>query len=191
MRTSSPFAHIVKSRRARGTREETRKRPGGGGGLCRSFVRSSAACFARPNRRACSQANPSASVVTADMKSLTKMGYRTNNFWLVLCIGKLTNFDPGFQSLSVELGFWIPVVNGMWWDFGVAKLYSGFQIPGFQIPQPKRLRIPESQFPYMAQVSDETTEKSGTEKSKRNNEILFPPGPVIPRGERERRVSMG
>ena len=74
----------------------------------------------------------------------------------------------------------------MWWDFGVAKLYSGFQIPGFQIPQPKRLRIPESQFPYMGKVSDETTEKSGTEKSKRNNEILFPPGPVIPRGERER-----
>ena len=38
---SSPYGDIVKSRRARGTPEETRK-------LCRSLARSRAACFARP-----------------------------------------------------------------------------------------------------------------------------------------------
>ena len=41
LRASSPFGDIVKSRRARGMREETRSR---------------AACFARLNKRACSQA---------------------------------------------------------------------------------------------------------------------------------------
>ena len=40
LRASSPFWDIVKSRRARGTREET-------------LARSRAACFARPNMRAC------------------------------------------------------------------------------------------------------------------------------------------
>ena len=49
---------IVKSRRARGTREETRKR-GRGRDLFsapRGFALARAACFALPNRRACSQA---------------------------------------------------------------------------------------------------------------------------------------
>ena len=59
LRASSPFGDIVKSTRARGTREETRLRGGGeekGSVLARSLSRSRAARFARPNRRACSQA---------------------------------------------------------------------------------------------------------------------------------------
>ena len=51
---------LVKSTRARGTEEETkvtpRKRP-----LGRSFASSRAACFALPNRSACSQAKAYAS----------------------------------------------------------------------------------------------------------------------------------
>ena len=49
----------MKSTRARGTREETRLRGRGRAGplrLRRSLARSRAARFARPNRRACSQA---------------------------------------------------------------------------------------------------------------------------------------
>ena len=59
----------------------------------------------------------------------------------------------GFQSLSLELGFWILVVSGF------LKLYSGLQSPGFRIPQAKFsgfripqakiFRIPESGFPSM------------------------------------------
>ena len=49
---SSPYGDTVKSRRARSTPEETRK-------LCRSLARFLAACFARPNRRDCSQATNS------------------------------------------------------------------------------------------------------------------------------------
>ena len=55
------LAGIVKSGRARGTREETRRqgrgreRPLGPSRLRHSLVRSPAARFARPNRRACSQ----------------------------------------------------------------------------------------------------------------------------------------
>ena len=55
LRANSPFGDIVKSGRARGTREETR-RWGLGKRVCRSLARSRAACFARANRRACSQA---------------------------------------------------------------------------------------------------------------------------------------
>ena len=40
----------------------------------------------------------------------------------------------GFQSLSVELGFWIPIVCGIP-DFFELYWYSGFQSPGFQIPR--------------------------------------------------------
>ena len=56
------LAGIVKSGRTRGTREETRRqgrgreRPLGPSRLRRSLMRSRAARFARPNRRACSQA---------------------------------------------------------------------------------------------------------------------------------------
>ena len=35
--------------------------------------------------------------------------------------------DAGFQSLLLELGFWISIVSGF------LKLYSGLQSPGFQI----------------------------------------------------------
>ena len=60
LRASSPFGDIVKSRRASGTREETRKRRAGASSrLWRSPARSRAACFARPNRRACSQTTES------------------------------------------------------------------------------------------------------------------------------------
>ena len=40
----------------------------------------------------------------------------------------------GFQSLSVELGFWISIVRGI--PDSLSELYSGFQNPGFQIPLP-------------------------------------------------------
>ena len=40
----------------------------------------------------------------------------------------------GFHSLSVELGFWIPIVCGIP-DFFELYWYSGFQSPGFQIPR--------------------------------------------------------
>ena len=59
----------------------------------------------------------------------------------------------GFQSLSLELEFWILIVTGF------LKLYSGLQSPGFRIPQAKFsgfripqakvFRIPESGFPFM------------------------------------------
>ena len=58
-----------------------------------------------------------------------------------------------FQSLSLELEFWILIVS----EF--LKLYSGLQSPGFRIsqakfsgfriPQAKIFRIPESGFPFM------------------------------------------
>ena len=61
LRASSPFGDIVKSRCARGTREETQRGVGGGGGrergLGHSLARSREACSAWPNRRACSQAS--------------------------------------------------------------------------------------------------------------------------------------
>ena len=41
-------------------------------------------------------------------------------------------------------GFWIPIVNGLLWDSGFVELYSGFQTPGFRIPQAKFSRIPDS-----------------------------------------------
>ena len=48
------------------------------------------------------------------------------------------------ESLSVELGFPIPVVSRI-----PDSLNSQFQSPGFLILQEKISRIPESQFPYM------------------------------------------
>ena len=62
---------------------------------------------------------------------------------------------PGtrFQSLSLELGFWVLIVSGF------LKLYSRLQSPGFRIsqvkfsgfriPRVKIFRIPESGFPFM------------------------------------------
>ena len=53
----------------------------------------------------------------------------------------MTSITSGFQywsldSLSVELGFWIPVVTAIP-DFLFLELYSGFQSPGFLISQVK------------------------------------------------------
>ena len=53
----------------------------------------------------------------------------------------MTSITSGFQywsldSLSVELGFWIPVVTAIP-DFLLLELYSGFQSPGFLISQAK------------------------------------------------------
>ena len=53
----------------------------------------------------------------------------------------------GFQPLSVELGFFD---SNRSWDSGFLEPYSGFQSPGFQIPQANISRIAESEFPYMA-----------------------------------------
>ena len=52
--------------------------------------------------------------------------------------------DSGFQvldsrSFSVDLGFRIPIVSG---TSGFLQLYSGFEGPGFWIPQTKISRIP-------------------------------------------------
>ena len=52
--------------------------------------------------------------------------------------------DSGFQvldsrSFSVDLGFRIPIVSGI---SGFLQLYSGFEGPGFRIPQTKISRIP-------------------------------------------------
>ena len=51
--------------------------------------------------------------------------------------------DIGFQSLSVELGLWIPIICGIP-DSLSCILYSGFQSLGFQISQPKYSLIPDS-----------------------------------------------
>ena len=62
----------------------------------------------------------------------------------------------GFQSLSLELGFWILIVSRIpnslncvpdfrTQDFGFQK----YNFPWFQIPQAKIFRIPESVGPYM------------------------------------------
>ena len=48
------------------------------------------------------------------------------------------------ESLSVEVGFPIPIVSRI-----PDSLNSQFQSPGFLILQEKISRIPESQFPYM------------------------------------------
>ena len=54
------------------------------------------------------------------------------------------SFEAGFLSLSVELGFWIPIFSRI-----LDSLSSRVQSSGFQIPQAKFSRIPESRFPCM------------------------------------------
>ena len=52
----------------------------------------------------------------------------------------------GFQSLSMELGFWIPI------DCVIPDSLSCIldsKNPGFQIPKAKIFQIPESGFPYL------------------------------------------
>ena len=63
LRASSPFGGYCENRRMRGTREETRRREKEG--LRRSLGRSLATRFARPNRRACSQAKELPGLCTA------------------------------------------------------------------------------------------------------------------------------
>ena len=62
----------------------------------------------------------------------------------------------GFQSLSVELGFWIPIVSGI--PDSLSRIPdskaqdSGFheqKFPGFRNPKAKNSRISEFGFPYM------------------------------------------
>ena len=52
--------------------------------------------------------------------------------------------------LSMEHGFWFPIVSGI--SSGLLELYSGFQSPGFRIPQAKILPIPKSRFPYLGRI---------------------------------------
>ena len=54
------------------------------------------------------------------------------------------SFEAGFLSLSVELGFWIPIFSRI-----LDSLSSRVQSSGFQIPQAQFSRIPESRFPCM------------------------------------------
>ena len=71
--------------------------------------------------------------------------------WIRHCKGIQDRLDPGFHSmtsissgfqywsldsLSVELGFWIPIVTAIP-DFLFLEQYSGFQSPGFLISQAK------------------------------------------------------
>ena len=58
----------------------------------------------------------------------------------------------GFQSLSVEIGFWIPIVSGI---PDHLELYSGFQNTGFLISW-----IPESEFPYMGRGKEKVEIKT-------------------------------
>ena len=51
---------------------------------------------------------------------------------------------PDSSLCPWNFGFWIPSVNGLLWDSGFVELYSGFQTPGFRIPQAKFSRIPDS-----------------------------------------------
>ena len=67
---------------------------------------------------------------------------------------------PDCNSLSVEHGFWIPIVSGISSRF--FELYSRFQtqdsgfhklnFPRFRIPHAKILRISESVFPYTGRI---------------------------------------
>ena len=90
---SSPYGDTVKSRRARSTPEETRK-------LCRSLARFLAACFARPNRRDCSQATNSSHVtVVLFVKNQGKLSrcllmYLTDPFHVAMSLFSI-NIDNG------------------------------------------------------------------------------------------------
>ena len=52
------------------------------------------------------------------------------------------------RILNSRLCQWI-LDSNLKWDSGFLKLYSGFQSPGFQIPQAKS---PESRFPFMGRT---------------------------------------
>ena len=67
----------------------------------------------------------------------------------------------GFQSLSEERGFWIPIVSGTLDSLsGIPESkakdfwFHKQNFPGFRILQAKRSQIPESGFPYMERLAD-------------------------------------
>ena len=69
--------------------------------------------------------------------------------------------DSGFQYLSLELGFWIPVVSGILDSLSCIPdskdQDSGFhkqKFLGFWILQAKISQIPESGFPYTGRIFD-------------------------------------
>ena len=69
--------------------------------------------------------------------------------------------DSGFQYLSLELGFWIPVVSGILDSLSCfpdsKDQDSGFhkqKFLGFWILQAKISQIPESGFPYTGRIFD-------------------------------------
>ena len=67
--------------------------------------------------------------------------------------------NPPCKGIQDSLGFWIPRrgfrIQSIGfrilcqWDFGFLEMYSGFQSPGFCIPQAKISWIRESGIPYM------------------------------------------
>ena len=71
--------------------------------------------------------------------------------------------DAGFQSFSVELGFWIPFLSGIS-EYLSSILYSkaldsGFyeqNFPGFWILQARISQILEFGYPYMGRSTSQT-----------------------------------
>ena len=73
-------------------------------------------------------------------------------FWIPEC--EFRTSGTGFQSLLVELGYWIPIVSGILDPFSCipdSKAQdSGSTSKVFlEIPQAKMSQIPESVFPYI------------------------------------------
>ena len=71
--------------------------------------------------------------------------------------------SAGFQSLSVERGFWIPFLSGISEYLSsildAKALDSGFQeqnFPEFLIPQARISQILESGYPYMGRSTSQT-----------------------------------
>ena len=117
---------------------------------------------------------------------LNKVSWLVQVPFLIICFAQCEGIPrhgfrilgTGFQSLSVELGFWIPIASGIsdslscipdskaqdsgfhmqifpwFWipHANFSRIISGLQMqifPGFQIPQAKISRIRESGFPYI------------------------------------------
>ena len=96
LRASSPFGDIVKSRRARDTREETQKRDPS------SLVRSRVTRFARPSRRTWSQAK---SVITRKLAlSISTCMYEKYNFSWYSSLTNRQQFLTGLYSYVLYTG---------------------------------------------------------------------------------------
>ena len=65
----------------------------------------------------------------------------TLGFWIPRCGFRIPDSSTGFRIRVI--GTWILDSNRLR-DFGFLKLYSGFQSPGFRIPQSKISPIPDS-----------------------------------------------